>query len=162
MPATPTLDAVAETLAAHPEAVAAAIAEAAGLGRSTTAKALAALEAAGRAERHPGPRAGGRRQPDRWTPAEARPAARADRPPKGSEKPQAPGRLSRGELAGLVAEHLSARPEEALTPSAVAKELGRSAGAVANALARLAGAGEVAEVSSAPRRYSARPAEIAS
>ncbi|MBV9660784.1 MAG: hypothetical protein JO337_06465, partial [Acidimicrobiales bacterium] len=62
------VEAVAAVLAAHPNATATELADAAGIGQSTATKALAALEADGRARRHPGGRGdNGRRQPDRWS-----------------------------------------------------------------------------------------------
>ena len=64
---TPTpADAIGVALSAHPGATAAELAEVAGIGRSTAAKCLAALEQAGTARRTPGGREGGRRLPDRW------------------------------------------------------------------------------------------------
>ena len=152
-------DAVAAALAAHPGTTAAELAAAAGIGQSTAAKALAALEADGAAQRIPGGRSeAGRRQPDRWhppkspVPAEAPPVAAKD-PAKDPEAGPAAARLGRGELAGLVLEFLAARPGEAVGPAAVAKSLGRSAGAVSNALGRLAEAGTVRLVAESPRRY---------
>lgn len=155
-------DAVAAALAAHPGATAAELAEAAGVGQSTAAKTLAALEAEGRARRAVGGRStSGRRQPDRWSPPDTlsldvKPSADAtetaesttsDRP-GGSER-----RLGRGELNTLVLDYLAGHPGEPVGPAAVAKALGRSAGAVSNALGRLAEAGTVRLVGQSPRRY---------
>ncbi|HET9732262.1 MAG TPA: winged helix-turn-helix domain-containing protein [Acidimicrobiales bacterium] len=153
-------EAVAAALGAHPGATAAVLAEAAGVGQSTAAKALAALEAEGRATRNPGGRAdSGRRQPDRWSPpdpvggtgSDPSVEAGAGEPPEPSKGGD--GRLGRGELAGLVLGYLAERPGEAVGPAAVAKALGRSAGAVSNALGRLADAGTVRRVGDSPRRY---------
>ncbi|HZT67372.1 MAG TPA: MarR family transcriptional regulator [Acidimicrobiales bacterium] len=148
-------DAVAAALADHPGATAAELAEVAGIGQSTAAKALAALEADGAARRVPGGRSeAGRRQPDRWSPPEH--AVPAEAPPDAepaTETTESVSRLRRGELTGLVLEFLAARPGEALGPAAVAKHLGRSAGAVSNALGRLAEAGTVRLVADSPRRY---------
>lgn len=154
-------DAVAAALAAHPGTTAAELAAAAGIGQSTANKALAALEADGAAQRLPGGRSeAGRRQPDRWHPPEppepAEAPSVADKDPEAAKDPQAEpaaARLGRGELAGLVLEFLAARPGEAVGPAAVAKSLGRSAGAVSNALGRLAEAGTVRLVADSPRRY---------
>lgn len=155
-------EAVAATLAAHPEATAAELAAAAGVGQSTAAKALAALEAGGRARRLPGGRGhNGRRQPDRWSepepaaPGESGPETEPCDPPTGRRLADAymGARLGRGELAGLVEAYLADRPGEAVGPAAVAKALGRSAGAVSNALGRLAVAGTVTLVAETPRRY---------
>jgi DNA-binding transcriptional ArsR family regulator len=64
-------DAVAAALVAHPGATAAQVAEAAGIGRSTAAKVLAAMEDRGVARRDPGGRDGGRQLADRWHLVEA-------------------------------------------------------------------------------------------
>jgi signal transduction histidine kinase len=48
---------------------------------------------------------------------------------------------------------LAERPGQALSPTAIAKTLDRSAGAVANALRVLAGQGVVAQTQAKPRRY---------
>lgn len=177
-------EAVATALADRPGSTAAELAVAAGVGQSTATRALAGLEADGRARRLPGGRGeDGRRQPDRWnapeTPAptadpettaptdgtdpepEPEPEPETDSAPaaKGRAHARRPGdeymgaRLGRGELAGLVLEFMADRPGEAIGPAAVAKSLGRSAGAVSNALGRLAEAGTVKLVGDAPRRY---------
>jgi DNA-binding GntR family transcriptional regulator len=48
---------------------------------------------------------------------------------------------------------LAERPGHALSPTAIAKTLDRSAGAVANALRVLAGQGAVVQTQPKPRRY---------
>lgn len=144
--------AVAAALAARPGSTAAVLAEAAGVGQSTATKALAALEASGQATRVPAGRSvNGRRQPDRWNPAPAAPSLQPQRSETSTGENGT--RLGRGELAGLVVEFLTDRPAEAVGPVAVAKALGRSRGAVANALGRLANAGTVIRVGDQPRRY---------
>jgi nitric oxide reductase NorQ protein len=109
--------------------------------------------------RQPGGLQDGRRTPERWTlptPAStenpgasstATSAAAAEQPVTGS------GRLRPGALRDLVLACLAERPGQALTPTTIAKTLGRSAGAVANALRVLAGQGAVAQVQAKPRRY---------
>jgi hypothetical protein len=154
-------EAVLAALSRHPGATAAELAEVAGIGRSTAAKTLAALEGQGKARRTPGGRDGARRLPDRWAPAPA--AERAAGARKGTEKGltdgsspgPAPARLGKGQLRDLVLACLNDRPGEALTPTALGKAIGHSPGAIGNALRRLAASGEVVEVSSAPRRYAA-------
>lgn len=64
-------------------------------------------------------------------------------------------RLRKGALGDLVTEHLGARPDEALTPSAIGKALGRSSGAVANALEKMVADGSATRVSDKPKRYAA-------
>jgi hypothetical protein len=72
--------------------------------------------------------------------------------PKG--KSRAKGRLSPGELDGLVLAHLRKRTDDGpLTAGAVAKEIDRSSGAVANCLARLTKAKKVRLAKKAPRAF---------
>jgi DNA-binding IclR family transcriptional regulator len=144
--ATPTSqEAVVKVLASRGEMSNAEVAAATGLGRSTIGKALAALERAGIARRSPGGREGGRRRPDRWSVGSGR-----DRPPARSSSQ----RLRPGQLDGLVLEFVNANGKQSpLGVTAVAKALGRSAGAVGNCLGRLAAAGQVRQVSEHPRRY---------
>ena len=150
--ATATAEAVLEALTKAGEATAAELAEAAGIGRSTASKALAALEADGKVRRVPGGREGGRRRADHWAPAVV--ATRSKRRAATASSAEPAGeRLRPGALGGLVVEYLKEHGGEALGPSAVGKALGRSQGAVANALARLTEAGTVVEVSESPHRY---------
>ena len=130
---TDTTEVVTAALRQRPEATVIELAETAGVGRSTAAKCLAALEAAGTARRVPGGRDGGRRVGDRWVPAKPRPLA--GRPTadgdvdggSGDDRPVAggtigdgtivgigvrAGRLAKGELAALVVDYLSAHPGE--------------------------------------------------
>jgi DNA-binding transcriptional ArsR family regulator len=138
-------EAVVKAVATQGELASAEIAAATGLGRSTVGKTLAALERAGMARRHPGGREGGRRLSDRWS--------------VGSSDERRTGlptqRLRRGQLDGLVLDFVNGQGKDAaVTATAVAGALGRSAGAVGNCLARLTGAGQVRQVSEKPRRYS--------
>ena len=170
---TDTTEVVTAALRQRPEATVIELAETAGVGRSTAAKCLAALEAAGMARRVPGGRDGGRRVADRWVPAKPRPLAgqpTADGDVDGgsSDDPPVAGgtigdgtivgngvraaRLAKGELAALIFDYLSVHPED-LGPTAVGKALGRSPGAVANALQRLQVEGRVRLVGESPRRY---------
>ena len=154
-------EAILAALTRHPDATAAELADTLGIGRSTAAKALVALEGGGRARRTPGGRDGARRLPDRWTVTP--PAKRVARARKATPNSltdvapaaPAPARLGKGQLRDLVLAYLNDRPGEALTPTALGKATGRSPGAIGNALRRLAESGEVVEVSSAPRRYAA-------
>jgi len=152
---------VLAALAARPGVSAAELAEALGIGGSTAAEHLAALEAAGAARREPGGCQAGRRLADRWSttaavedpPAEPDgvPADTADAPTDGAAR--SADRLGRGALGALVREYLAARSDEDLGPTQSGKGLGRSQGAVSNALARLEAAGEVRLMSASPRRY---------
>jgi hypothetical protein len=147
-------EALLAALSDRPGTSAAALAEAAGIGRSTATKVLAALGAAGKVTRSDGGRQNGRRLPDRWSfPAEATRTRRAA-PSDAAIRDGAP-RLAKGELAGLVLAHLKANPGEH-SPHELAKALGpRSAGAVGNALDRLTERGEAVRSATAPRRYRA-------
>ncbi|MEU3399384.1 helix-turn-helix domain-containing protein [Streptomyces filamentosus] len=62
-------------------------------------------------------------------------------------------RLARGDLRQMVYDHLAAHPAEEIGPSGLGKLLGRSAGAVANALAKLTAHGQAELTSDSPRRY---------
>lgn len=124
-----TAEAVLEALERHPGTTVTELAEAAGIGRSTASKALAALEDEGKARRLPGGREGGRRRADHWAPPEATTPSRAGKVPS---EPAPAERLRPGALGTLVVEYLTTHANEALGPTAVGKALGRSQGAVAN------------------------------
>jgi WhiB family redox-sensing transcriptional regulator len=66
---------------------------------------------------------------------------------------QGPARLARGELPPMVAAHLDAWPETAFSASELARILGRSRGAIFNALTSLAADGRARLVSQRPARY---------
>jgi len=168
-------EALTAALASHPEATAADIAGVLGVGQSTAAKRLAALEAAGAVHRVPGGRVAGVRAPDHWSVAAGHVAATAppeDADPDGAAPGPSPagpagegpatdglapkgevGRLGRGQLGTLVHGYLAARPGESFGPAAVGKALGRSQGAVSNSLSTMAERGEVVLVADKPRRY---------
>jgi DNA-binding IclR family transcriptional regulator len=157
-PSTPAAQALLDALADWPGATAPELAQAAGIGRSTAAKLLATLADQGRVLRQPGGRDGGRRAADRWTlptpdptpnpgPPIATPTRPAEPPPAGA------GPLGAGQQRQLVLGCLAERPGQALSPTAIAKTLDRSAGAVANALRVLAGQGVVVQTQLKPRRY---------
>lgn len=136
---------VTSLLSDHPNATAAEIATAGQLGRSTVSKTLVKLESAGKVTRSEGGRDGAHRLPDRWS------LARSEAP----ESRQAAGdRLRPGQLDGLVLDYMRKHAtDEPLGPTAVAKGLGRSSGAVGNCLKRLATAGQVRKTGEHPRRY---------
>ena len=151
-------DTIIEALANEGEVTAADLADRLGIGQSTAAKRLATLEGTGSVLRQPGGRVNGVRVADHWSVAtvgadnDASNATKTD-----ATNPAAPKsggkRLERGALGALVRDYLAARPDEDLGPSQVGKALGRSQGAVSNALARLETAGEARLVSVTPRRY---------
>jgi DNA-binding MarR family transcriptional regulator len=158
---TATSEAVLAALAGSPGTTAEEVAVATGLGRSTVTKALAALGADHRVARSPGGRERGRRLADRWslpqpalTTADQLQLARTDRSavlPDGDRGVE--GHLGRGQLRALVAAHLAAEPEVEFTPSRLGSLLGRSAGAIGNALARMVEDGLAVQTTAGPRRY---------
>lgn len=151
-PTPTTADKVLAALAKSPGATAAELAEAAGIGRSTANKALAVLEAEGRVSRTGHAPGGGRRQPDRWNLVEASPN-RGRRTSESARRTESGPRLGKGELRAMVLAHLQAQHDEAVTPTAVAASLGRSPGAVSNALVRLTVEGAAVQVGDHPRRF---------
>lgn len=170
----PAVEVVTEALAASPGSATAELAVLAGLGQSTVAKVLAAMEVAGTSRREVAEPVGGRRPAACWylvtptPPARAgtsRAAAKAATHSKktthapsgdaGSEGAGSGERLRPGQLGTLVLEYLLAHAEQAqgLSPTTVANSLGRSSGAVANAMAKFAASGDAVLISETPRRY---------
>lgn len=77
------------------------------------------------------------------------------KPSKAAAAGSSNGRLGPGELDGHVLAFMRDHRDDAPhTPSAIAKAISRSAGAVANCLARLEGRDEVRQVKRKPRAYS--------
>lgn len=111
------------------------LAEATGLGRSTVGKYLTALERDNKATRTRGEQNSGTRERDRWTTATT-------------------DRLRPGALNPLVLAYVRDQ-EQPVGPVAVARALGRSSGAVANCMDRLAKARDLKLVDDKPRRYKA-------
>jgi hypothetical protein len=68
-------------------------------------------------------------------------------------------RLGQGQLHELALEHLRAYPEQEWTATGVAKVIGRSSGAIANAMVTMVNRGEAEMTCAAPRRYRALAAE---
>lgn len=64
-------------------------------------------------------------------------------------------RLGQGQLHDLALEHLRAHPDQEWTATGIAKEIGRSSGAIANALATMTSRGQAEMTCAAPRRYRA-------
>jgi hypothetical protein len=145
--------AILTAIAAQPEMTAAEVAGVAKLGRSTASKVLARLADSGKVARVRGGRDGARRLPDRFSlltgkPTKATKAAGAATNGSGGE------RLKPGQLDGLVIAFLKKNADSGPHgPTAVAKALQRSSGAVGNCLVRLARAKQVRQDSDAPRRY---------
>jgi MarR family len=139
---------VLKALAANPEATAAEVAAAAGVGRSTASKVLARLASAGEVRRTEGGRDGARRLPDCFALASAEPAA-DDAKPKAAGEHLKPGQLDELVITFLK-ENADSGPHG---PTTVAKALVRSSGAVANCLVRLTKAKQVRQDNEKPRRY---------
>jgi hypothetical protein len=125
---------------------------------------LGALADQHRVLRQPGGHHHGRRAADRWTLPPPLPTPDSGAPPTAAPTPPAEpsptesGRLGAGQLRQLVLGCLAERPGQALSPTAIAKTLDRSAGAVANALQILAGQGAVTQTQPKPRRYTSTAA----
>ena len=128
----------------------------AGIGRTSARKYLSALEQAGTLKRVSGGRDGRRRLPDRYL---AQKNARRSAETKERGRKDQVERLRPGGLDELVLGYMQEHDQDApFSPSAVAKGLGRSSGAVANCLQRLASAEKAELVSAKPRRYAVKPA----
>jgi DNA-binding MarR family transcriptional regulator len=141
-----------QALSSAGEATVHQIGEAAGIGRTTVRKYLAGLVERGTAKRIPGGRDGRRKLPDRFA-LVSRDAA-ADPNQKGKEK-KTSERLAPGGLDKLVLTYMVDHPGESpFGPTAVARALDRSSGAVGNCLQRLAYKGvDLTQVAERPRRY---------
>jgi predicted ArsR family transcriptional regulator len=128
-----------EALALNPASTAAQLAQISGLNRATINKQLAALKQTGDATTSDGTPTGRRGRPaTRWSLT-----GHTER-----------SRLRPGELDGLVLEHVR-NLDAPVGPTAVGRALDRSAGAVANCMARLVSAGRLKQTSRKPRRYEA-------
>lgn len=154
-PTTPstTRDAVLAALTSAEQMSAAQVAEAAGIGRSTATKTLAALADDGQVHRTAGGRDRARRLPDLWS--TTTPTASRRRPLWAARATATTTRLGRGELTSQVLDYLQAHPG-AHSPTTVAEQLGgRSAGAVSNALMKLVEREQATLTQQRPRRYAA-------
>lgn len=87
----------------------------------------------------------------------ATPTTTAPAAPGTTTPAPAGGRLPNGELRRQVAEALAARAGTELTPRDIAHTLGRSSGAVGNALAALTAGGYAEQTSTKPVRYRSTP-----
>jgi hypothetical protein len=145
---------VAAVLAAD-ESTVDEVASAVGIGRTSARKHLAALQTSGKATRSPGGREGRRRLPDRYRAVGDVDTTRS----APANAATSAARLRPGALDPLVLGYMAEHPDNGpFGATAVAKGLGRSAGAVANCLARLVVGGRVISVGERPRRHV--PADI--
>jgi hypothetical protein len=171
---------VAGILGDHPDGVtAAAIVDESGLRAAIVARVLAAMETAGAAVRKPPADEGG---PELWARGDAdlttvdlsraavrevcptcnRPMPRRNtvsvsRIATGGQGLNGDGQrtLGKNELRNLVRDFLHANPGHEFTPLTISRELGRSSGAIQNALHKLALAGEAVLVKEAPATFTA-------
>ena len=166
---------------------AADIADESGLRAAIVGRVLAAMETAGAAVREPATTDDGEPDPngaELWVRGEAdlttvdltaaavrvvcptcnRPMPRRNTVAVGRTGPAAPGHnsdgqpvLGKGELRNLVRDFLAAHPGHEFTPTVIGRELGRSSGAIGNALDKLVISGEAVLVKDAPRIFAAPP-----
>jgi len=150
--------AVLDVLKLEPQASVAQIAVSAGIGRSTASKLLTQLQSEQAVRRTAGGRDGKRRLPDVWSLADKKPAAAGAKPKRGAGRGPTAGnadRLTAGGLDPLVLAYLKENADSGPHgPSAVAKALQRSSGAVSNCLERLTKDKKTKRVTDKPRRYS--------
>jgi hypothetical protein len=123
-----------------------------GVTRSTARKYLAGLVDAGEIKRIEGGRERGRKRPDRFSVA---PQERGEEETKQtSSAPAERSRLGPGELDGLVLGYMREHRDDAPhTASRIGKGIGRSSGAVANCLGRLADSDRAVLTNEKPRAY---------
>ncbi len=166
---------------------ASAIVDESGLRAAIVGRVLAAMETAGAAVREPATTDDGEPDPngaELWVRGEAdlttvdltaaavrvvcptcnRPMPRRNTVAVGRTGPAAPGHnsdgqpvLGKGELRNLVRDFLAAHPGHEFTPTVIGRELGRSSGAIGNALDKLVISGEAVLVKDAPRIFAAPP-----
>lgn len=134
------------------EAIVDEVAAAVGVTRSTARKYLAGLVDAGEVKRTDGGRDRGRKRPDRFSVVNGK---RGKREPKTASLTSAPKvRLGPGELDGLVLTDMREHRDDAPhSPSRIGKRIGRSSGAVANCLRRLAESDRAVLANEKPRAY---------
>jgi hypothetical protein len=158
----PAKQAILDVLKIEPQATVAQIAVSVGIGRSTAGKMLTQLEGEGEVRRAEGGRDGNRRLPDQWSLASRQAAPGNDDGKSATKKPAAAAgasataadRLKPGQLEPLVLAYLKKNAKSGPHgPTAIAKALERSSGAVGNCLVRLTREEQVREVSEKPRRY---------
>ncbi|RKT69494.1 hypothetical protein DFJ66_2724 [Saccharothrix variisporea] len=162
---TETEDKLWQAMLDKPDATAAELSTAAGIGKSTAPKILIRWLEAGLVTRMSGIADGGRRAADRWSIRAGDHSEPQDEPPAHAQvvaveredlkatDPEKPGRLAPGALRGLVEDYLREHTGEAIGPTGMSKALKRSSGAVANALERLVADGYAVRVTDKPKTY---------
>jgi hypothetical protein len=84
---------------------------------------------------------------------QADPAQRTVAPAESSALPGGKKRLAPGALRQMVIDHLSAHPGEAFTATGISRVIGKSSGAIANALDRMVKQNIAQQVNDRPRTY---------
>jgi len=164
-PRTDTEDKLWQALLDNPGSAAAVLSAAAGIGKSTAPKILVRWQRDGLVTRTSGVVDGGSRSADRWSIAAATEESTDDQPtgdrPSGVDEALVDGevkprseRLASGVLRGMVEDHLRENAGQDFSPGAIGKALGRSAGAVHNALEKLVESGYAVRTSDKPKKYS--------
>jgi len=138
-----------------------------GINKSTAGKILARWEADGTAIRTARGVVDGRRAGDLWSVVAievvepevvAEPElAEVVVPTREPFDPLPEGRLKSGALRALTEDYLRMHPGEEFGPTHIGKALGRSQGAVNNALEKLTSAGTVVKTQEAPKRFAIAP-----
>lgn len=168
-------DKLRTALRRNPGKTARELAELAGIGGSTATKLLAVFATDGQAVRLADEDDGGRKAAARWAPPEPvedspKPRKRDTTAPRRKKADTAEtkattaksvtdtpptGRLPKGALHGLAEDFLSEpdRRDNAYTAGEIGRKLGRSSGAVRNALDKLTEKGVVVLTQEEPRRY---------
>jgi hypothetical protein len=160
-------DKLRAALVTAPGSTAVDLAASVGINKSTAGKILARWEANGTAIRTARGVVDGRRAGDLWS-AVATDVVEPDVvvEPESTEAvvttrepfdPLPNGRLKPGALRQLAEEYLRRHPGEAFGPTHIGKALGRSQGAVNNALEASTSAGTVVKTQEAPKRFAIAP-----
>lgn len=160
-PRTETESKLWKALQASPGSTAAALATAAGIGRSTAPKILTRWAGAGVVTRTTGIADGGSRPADRWSitrddaPADEHSGtsdATSPSLPEAADAAPTGKRLPPGALRGMVEDYLRDNPGDH-TPNAIGQALRRSSGAVHNALEKLVDGGHAQRTCDKPKKY---------
>ncbi|GAB3436486.1 hypothetical protein [Actinophytocola sediminis] len=175
-PRTETEEKLWQALSDHPGSTAAALSTTAGIGKSTAPKILTRWEKDSLVTRTPGIADGGSRPADRWSittndqPSDTHPSDEQpddDQPtdhqhtdnqptavtePGSEPMPEKLERLAPGALRGMVEDYLRDNSGE-FSPNTIGKALGRSSGAVHNALEKLVDSGYAVRTSDKPKKY---------
>ncbi|MEV0675909.1 hypothetical protein AB0I60_05225 [Actinosynnema sp. NPDC050436] len=173
-PRTDTEEKLWQALQDNPGSTAAALAVAAGIGKSTAPKILTRWERDNLVTRAPGIADGGSRPADRWSittaeePTDDQPTDEqpTDDESGGAHEEQVDGetkpkseRLASGALRGMIEDYLRENSGQDFSPNAIGKALDRSSGAVHNALEKLVASGYAVRTSDKPKKYSLAAAD---